>query len=151
LFWKDVKNLCDKAVEALVNPKMRPAEIASSVEQQLLDYMYIFPSVSILSLYPDLQRAKRSTQGGLVGPVTRTHPYQNPVIIRVIHDMYFTGGPNSFAAHHNDQFECLEDHDGTTLLEVPKAMVALVATAVSYQSVEVMTSLTLNLSSTMLP
>ncbi|KAH9979370.1 hypothetical protein BGW80DRAFT_1248727 [Lactifluus volemus] len=91
---------------------MTPEEIAHSASHQLLNYNYIFP------------------QGNsLAGAVMRTRPYRNPAIIRIIRDMYFVGGNGSFASRHASRFASLEDTNGLTQLQVPKAMVAFVATA----------------------
>jgi hypothetical protein len=74
-----------------------------------------------------------NTQGnGLTGTVMRTRPYRNPAIIKVIRNMYFVGGNSSFAGRHSSQFASVEDANGLTRLQVPKAMVAFVATAVSF-------------------
>jgi Domain of unknown function (DUF6532) len=62
----------------------------------------------------------------------RTRPYRNPAIIKIIRDMYFVGGNSSFAGRHSSRFASFEDADGLTHLQVPKAMVAFVATAVSF-------------------
>jgi Domain of unknown function (DUF6532) len=63
----------------------------------------------------------------------RTRPYRNPAIIRIIRDMYFVGGNGSFASRHASRFASLEDTNGLTQLQVPKAMVAFVATAVRFE------------------
>jgi Domain of unknown function (DUF6532) len=62
-------------------------------------------------------------------------PYHNPAIIQIIHDMYFVGGNDSFAGWNLCHFPCPEDANGLTRLQVPKAMVAFVATAVSFTSI----------------
>ena len=61
----------------------------------------------------------------------RSQPYRNERIIRVIRDMYFTGGVSSFARRFNNLFPCYCDRQGVMKPEVPDQMVALVATAVS--------------------
>jgi hypothetical protein len=72
-----------------------------------------------------------NTQGNsLTGAAMRTRPYRNPAIIRIIRDIYFVGGSGSFANYHSSRFASLEEN-GSTRLQVPKAMVAFVATAVS--------------------
>ena len=65
-----------------------------------------------------------------------TRPYRNPAIIGVIRELYFSGGPGSFSAHHLSWFARFEEYDGTVRLEVPSAVVALVSTAVSFLSVK---------------
>jgi hypothetical protein len=64
----------------------------------------------------------------------RTRPYRNPAFIRIIRDMYFVGGNGSFASRNLSRFASFEDANGLTRLQVPKAMVAFVATAVSFIS-----------------
>jgi hypothetical protein len=61
----------------------------------------------------------------------RTKPYRNPRIIAVIRDLYFSGGIYSFAHQHRAHFPMSENELGVMVHEVPVAMVALVATAVS--------------------
>jgi len=61
----------------------------------------------------------------------RTRPYRNPRIIRVIQDIYFAGGNDSFAYQHRVHFPMSENAEGVMVHEVPVAMVALAATAVS--------------------
>ena len=61
----------------------------------------------------------------------RTRPFRNERISTVIGELYFTGGPKSFATQFNHHFPKYEGMDGVTRPEVPKAMVAFVGTAVS--------------------
>ena len=63
----------------------------------------------------------------------RSKPYRNRRIILAIHDLYFTGGSNSFAMRFDQLFPRFTGVDGVTVHEVPISMVALVATAVSTQ------------------
>ena len=65
--------------------------------------------------------------------VLRTQPYRNDRIIHMIHVLYFTGGANSFSARFNHLFPTGYGDNGHGIMkrEVPIAMVALVATAVS--------------------
>lgn len=62
----------------------------------------------------------------------RSQPYRNERIINVIRDMYFTGGVSSFAMRFDRFFPRYRDSQGVVRIEVPEAMVALVATAVRY-------------------
>jgi hypothetical protein len=62
----------------------------------------------------------------------RTRPYRNIRIVNVIRDMFFTGGASSFAHRFRSQFSIHQGRDGVVLRELPIAMVALVATAVSH-------------------
>jgi hypothetical protein len=57
-------------------------------------------------------------------------PYQSSVIISVIRDLFFSG-TMPFVTHHQDQFPSRQGADDVTIWEVPKAMVALVSTAVN--------------------
>jgi hypothetical protein len=58
-------------------------------------------------------------------------PYQNPRVIQVIRDLYFSGGIGSFVTQFGAGFPTSEDEAGMVVYEVPVAMVALVSTAVS--------------------
>jgi hypothetical protein len=49
----------------------------------------------------------------------------------MIRDMFFTGGNPSFANRFRNKFPTHQGNDGVVSREVPVAMVALVATAVS--------------------
>ena len=63
----------------------------------------------------------------------RTQPYHNKRIIQLIRVLYFSGGSNSLSARFHHRFPTGFAHDGYGVMEceVPIAMVALVATAVS--------------------
>ena len=61
----------------------------------------------------------------------RTRPYRNDRIINVIRDMFFAGGATSFAWRFRFLFPTFEGRNGDEKMEVPIAMVALVATAVT--------------------
>ena len=63
--------------------------------------------------------------------VMRTRPYRNDRIINVIRDMFFAGGATSFARRFQFLFPTFEGRNGDEKMEVPIAMVALVATAVT--------------------
>jgi hypothetical protein len=66
----------------------------------------------------------------LQGLVQRTQPYRNNWIIRVIRDLFFSGGTTSFTARHNNRF--IRHHvDSSISCHVPMVMVSLVATGVS--------------------
>ena len=58
----------------------------------------------------------------------RSKPYQNSRIISVIRDLCFAG---PFAERYRSRFPTFQGADGKVAREVPVAMVALVATAVS--------------------
>ena len=60
----------------------------------------------------------------------RTRPYRNIRILTVIRDLYFLGGPMSFACRFGSLFPRHQSEDGSMKREVPIPMVALVATAV---------------------
>jgi len=61
--------------------------------------------------------------------VMRARPYRNDRIIRIIRELFFTGGRSSFAARFQHLFPRTQDRDGRITYEVPIPMVALVATA----------------------
>ena len=60
-------------------------------------------------------------------------PYHNQQIIQLIWVLYFSGESNSLSAQFHSRFPTGFSHDGYSIMEceVPIAMVALVATAVS--------------------
>ena len=60
----------------------------------------------------------------------RSRPYRNDRIIRVIRELYFTGGSSSFAARFEHLFRRTQGHGGGITYEVPVPMVALVVTGV---------------------
>ena len=60
-----------------------------------------------------------------------TQPYRSQRIINVIRDVYFAGGVSSFVTRFDRSFPRHRDNLGVTRPEVPEAMVALVATAVT--------------------
>jgi hypothetical protein len=62
-------------------------------------------------------------------------PYQNDQVTRVIRDLYFTGGTNSFANQFRDLFPIHRGDNGQLSREVPIPMVALIATVVSHSVV----------------
>jgi hypothetical protein len=62
----------------------------------------------------------------------RSRPYRNDRIIKVIQDLYFAGGSMSFASRFHRLFPVFRGSDAISRHEVPIAMVALVATAVSH-------------------
>ena len=71
-----------------------------------------------------------------------THPYRNDWIVTVIRDMFFVDRAASFAQHFRYLFPTYEFAYGQEVHEVPIAMVALVATAVSlYFSLHIMLTL----------
>ena len=72
----------------------------------------------------------------------RTCPYRNDQIVTVIRDMFFIGGAASFTRRFHYLFPTYEFAYGQEVHEVPIAMVALVATAVSlYFSLHIMLTL----------
>jgi hypothetical protein len=62
----------------------------------------------------------------------RSQPYRNQRIINVIRSVYFTGGVSSFARRFHLIFPTHCNSQGVAKREMPDAMVALVATAVSF-------------------
>jgi hypothetical protein len=65
----------------------------------------------------------------------RSHPYHNDRIINAIRDLYFSGGHMPFASRFGSYFPSCDHCDNVTRREVPIAMVALVATAVSFHPI----------------
>lgn len=67
----------------------------------------------------------------------RTRPYRNIRIVNVIRELFFSGGSSSFATRYRDDFPIHQGSNGVVAREVPIAMVALVATAVSVKLLSV--------------
>jgi hypothetical protein len=107
--------------------------IAQIVQKQLADYRYTFPTALHVSCYFHLDACKLKICQNVHpdGVPMRTRPYRNSRIIQVIRDLYFTGGGNAFVNRFGNRFPTFQGDDGVVVREVPIAMVALVATAVS--------------------
>lgn len=84
--------------------------------------------MSSFELRSQLRLFQRCSENALV---RRSQPYRNARIISVIRDLYFAGGPTSFAKRFERLFPTFEGRDGVMVRMVPVPMVALVATAVS--------------------
>lgn len=95
----------------------RPEKIKEMVSKELSKYNYTFPVVT----GPGPSGAKLPR---------RTRPYRNDRIITAIRDIFFTGGPTSFARRFASSFPTHQGFGGVDKPEVPVPMVALVATAV---------------------
>jgi hypothetical protein len=65
----------------------------------------------------------------------RTKLYQNVRIVTVMRNSFFVGGSLAFAHRYDHKFPRYTGPDGVVVREVPKAMVALVATAVRATSI----------------
>ena len=99
---------------------------------QIMDYNYIYPLGLRVSARLCYVCWLNPCQGNSVsGPPQRTLPYRNPRIIAAIQDSYFSGGSLSVAHRYSSQFPTFQRSDGVVVHEVPKAMLALAATAVS--------------------
>ena len=70
------------------------------------------------------------SQPGVIGLPMRTKPYRNDCIIRVIRELFFTGGASSFAHRFDAEFPRPPAPDGVVARELPEPMLALVATGV---------------------
>ena len=62
----------------------------------------------------------------------RSQPYRNQRIMNVIRSVYFTGGASSLARRFDIFFPRHTNSEGVKNPEMPKPLVALVATAVSF-------------------
>ncbi|KAN0137667.1 hypothetical protein V8E53_004492 [Lactarius tabidus] len=114
LFRTEVKERCAASVALLVNVHDSQAVLADLIKKQIKDnYNYIFP--------------RRSNGNILSGVPLRSHPYCSTIIISVIRDLFFSGCV-SFVARHQSLFPSHRGPDGVVSWEVPKTMVALVAT-----------------------
>jgi hypothetical protein len=105
----------------------------SWVAKQIKDYHYIYPRAPNVSTSSLLD--PRSLFCQTTNLVLHMRPYRNDRIIMILRDLYFSGGPKSFAARFDYHFPRFEERDGTTSCEVPAPMLALVATAVSQSSI----------------
>ncbi|KAI9449054.1 hypothetical protein BJY52DRAFT_1192902 [Lactarius psammicola] len=113
LFRSEVKELCTSLVSPIFLSMTPGPKVALFAQRQLSNYNYTFPG-----------------QGGGNAPVRRLQPYRNERIIRVIRDLYFTGGNSSFSARFSHLFPGSYSNMGYVMeYEVPVPMVALVATA----------------------
>lgn len=65
-----------------------------------------------------------------IGLPMRTKPYRNDRIIRVIRELFFTGGASSFAHRFDAEFLRAPAPEGVVARELPEPMLALVATGV---------------------
>ena len=106
--------------------------ITQVVTQELSRYNYTFPTPPNVSTLFFCNSRLISVQSDPLRAVpNRARPYRNSRIIAVIRELCFTGGANSFADRYHLRFPTSEGDDGRVVREVPVAMVALVATAVS--------------------
>jgi len=112
LFRSEVKERCNALVAPTFAAIKSAPQIIQMVDRQTTGYNYTYPSA------PNKQ-----------GPLMRSRPYRNDRIIKVIRDLYFTGGSPSFASRFHHLFPVFRDSDAIWKHEVPIAMVALVATA----------------------
>ncbi|KAF8266161.1 hypothetical protein EI94DRAFT_1803486 [Lactarius quietus] len=115
IFRGEVKERCAATVALLINVNNPPSLIADLVNKQINDnYNYIFPrralNVNLLSALP-----------------LHSQLYQSTVIISVLHALFFTGAV-PFVQRHMKHFPSYQAAEGTANHEVPKAMVAIVAT-----------------------
>lgn len=105
--------------------------IAQFVSRQLSGYTYTFPvppNVRTI-FFCDLWLIPVQSDPLRAVP-NRSRPYRHSHIITVIRDLCFTGGINSLAHRYRSRFPSFQT-DEQVVYEVPSAMVALVATAVS--------------------
>jgi hypothetical protein len=139
LFRGEVKEECTKLINKLFNDTVDlPQKISQIVDNQLLSYNYIFPSVSVSFIHCSFTGANltnvQTASSGVSG--TRGRPYRNDRIISVVRTLYFSGstalGTASFASQFAQLFPTFETLDGRKT-KVPIAMIALVGTAVSVQ------------------
>ncbi|KAI9434952.1 hypothetical protein H4582DRAFT_2080215 [Lactarius indigo] len=115
LFCGEVKERCNAVSVAPIIATGSAAEISRLIRKQLSSYNYIFPGAP--------------GNMGITGLVRTSHLYQNPQIITVIRDLYFTGGSTSFVSRFHHLFPTHQGEDGVVHQEVPMPMVTLVATA----------------------
>ena len=82
------------------------AEIVRIIERQLWSYTYTFLVISNVSLHPtpNFILTFYHQADPLQGLVHCTQPYYNNWIIRVIQDLFFSGGTTLFAACHDNRF-----------------------------------------------
>ena len=110
-----------------------PRTIMDLVGRLQSDFNYIFPRRSNTNV--SLAEPKRSVptflfqSNVLVGVPQTGRPFRSTILISVIRDLFFSGNM-LFVTQHQDQFPSRQEPNGDVIWEVPKAMVALVATAV---------------------
>ncbi|KAF8262615.1 hypothetical protein EI94DRAFT_1704624 [Lactarius quietus] len=115
IFRGEVKERCAATVALLINVNNPPSLIADLVDKQINDnYNYIFPR-------------RASNVNLLSAPPLRSQPYRSTVIISVLCALFFTGAV-PFVQRHAKHFPSYQAAEGTANREVPKAMVAIVAT-----------------------
>ncbi|KAN0102384.1 hypothetical protein V8E52_010847 [Russula decolorans] len=114
IFRGEVKERCAHLVHVDFFPIESRLEIMRTVDKQLSDYMYTFPTV---------------TAGGVKGLPMRHKPYRNKRIVTAIRTLFFTGGTSAYAHRFDSKFPRFRGPDGALVREVPEAMLALVATA----------------------
>ena len=117
----------------LVNVHSSPAIIADLIHKQTEDnYDYIHPRRDVnVSVQRSLsQRLTRYQINLLSGLPHRSQPYRSTIIISVICDVFFLG-PFPFVTRHKELFPTYIT-TGDVIQEVPRAMVALVSTAVCF-------------------
>ncbi|KAH9010201.1 hypothetical protein EDB83DRAFT_2322513 [Lactarius deliciosus] len=117
IFHAEVKERCVITV-ALLFSVYDPIAIVDLVKKLETDFCYIYP-----------RRSKGNNDHVLVRSPDLRCPFRSSVIISVARDLYFSGN-TPFVTVHQDQFPCHHGPNGDIIWEVPKAMVALVSTAV---------------------
>ncbi|KAF8273038.1 hypothetical protein EI94DRAFT_1697128 [Lactarius quietus] len=117
LMRAEVKERCNAVTRATLLAMDSPSKIAEVIRRQLTDYLYTYPIAA--------------KTGILAGVPWHTCPYQNPHIITVIRESFFTenGRTPSFVSRFGHLFPVHQDGEGQSNREVPEPMVALVATA----------------------
>ena len=132
LYRLEVKERCATLLQIVFLSVGSVPTIAQIVARQLSRYNYTFPTTSNVSSPFFFDPWLISVQGNHLHVVSnRSKPYRNSRIITVIRDLCFIGGTNSFAHRFHSRFPTFQGDDGRVVHEVPIAMVALVATAVS--------------------
>lgn len=111
-----------------------PPKIVDLVAKEKEFYNYIYPLARVGFPKASQHRLKVVQVGVSVNNrlLKRSQPYRNQRIINVIRSVYFTGGPSSLARRFDPFFPRHTDSEGVKSPEMPKPLLALVATAVRF-------------------
>ncbi|KAN0102412.1 hypothetical protein V8E52_011970 [Russula decolorans] len=100
IFRGEVKERCAHLVHVDFFPIESRLEIMQTIDKQLSDYMYTFPTV---------------TAGGVKGLPMRHKPYRNKRIVTAIRTLFFTGGTSAYAHRFDSKFPRFRGPDGALL------------------------------------
>ena len=134
IFQHKVKEYCCAIIEPAMLAIGEQAEVVRFVERQLWSYIYMFLLVLHVSnhLTVNFILTFCCQVSSALGLVRQMLPYCNNQIITAIWDLFFSGGTTSFAMCYRGHFAQVHK-DSSVSYEVPMPLVALVATGVSWE------------------